>query len=409
MILRLAWRSLWRQRRRTAITLSSIILGLALAVFFVAVGEGVYGQLIEQVVRMQGGHVTVEHPEYRDAPAVDLYLEGVAELRDLMEALPGVESTKLLILGQGVASSGAGGLGISLVGVEPSVEAETSLLARNIVEGRYLEEQGGSLVVVGKQLADRLELEVGRKLVLTTNDMDGALRSELCRVAGIFETGSEEVDAYVIQAPIEFARQLYGLPRESATQLGLILANPDLEDRVVEDARLALGESPAVALPWQEVMPEFAAFIMLDKGSNYVMQAVLLFLIMFTIFNTILMSVMERRREFSVLMALGTEPFQVVRQLLAETALLGLVGCGLGLLLGGLAGLAVQTWGLDLRALTGENLTVSGFAVSMVLRAKVTPGLLFWSGGLVFVATLILSFIPMRHALSVSLTDTLRG
>ena len=116
-----------------------------------------------------------------------------------------------------------------------------------------------------------------------------------------------------------------------------------------------VAEQDIAVLPWQEVIPEIASYIKLDKGSNLIFQAILIFLILFTIFNTILMSVLEREREFAVLLALGTKPVQLRLQILMESAYLGLIGCALGLLVGGLAAWAAQVWGIDLRSLLGRG------------------------------------------------------
>ncbi|MGD8255788.1 MAG: ABC transporter permease [Syntrophobacterales bacterium] len=408
MIPRLAWRSIWRNRRRTLITVLSIGFGLACAVFFVAIGEGVYAQLIDQVVRLQAGHITMENPSYRDAPAVDLWVKAPESLRSQIEKLPQVEQTKLLIMGQGIARSGSGDVSATLMGVEPSVELDTSPLVRHIIAGRYLNDDDGPWVVIGSELAKRLKLKVGKKMVLTTNDAAGNLVDELCRVRGIFETGSVEIDGYFIQAPLGFARRLFGLPEEGATQLGVVLRNPEAQESVLQEVRLMVAEQDIAVLPWQEIIPEIASYIKLDKGSNLIFQAILIFLILFTIFNTILMSVLEREREFAVLLALGTKPAQLRLQILMESAYLGLIGCGLGLLVGGLAAWAAQVWGIDLRSLLEEGFTISGFAVSAKMHARVTTGLLFGTAGLVFVATLILSLIPMHRAARLSIVDQLR-
>ncbi|MGD8507402.1 MAG: ABC transporter permease [Syntrophobacterales bacterium] len=408
MIPRLAWRSIWRNRRRTLITVLSIGFGLACAVFFVAIGEGVYAQLIDQVVRLQAGHITMENPSYRDAPAVDLWVKAPESLRSQIEKLPQVEQTKLLIMGQGIARSGSGDVSATLMGVEPSVELDTSPLVRHIIAGRYLNDDDGPWVVIGSELAKRLKLKVGKKMVLTTNDAAGNLVDELCRVRGIFETGSVEIDGYFIQAPLGFARRLFGLPEEGATQLGVVLRIPEAQESVLQEIRLMVAEQDIAVLPWQEIIPEIASYIKLDKGSNLIFQAILIFLILFTIFNTILMSVLEREREFAVLLALGTKPAQLRLQILMESAYLGLIGCGLGLLVGGLAAWAAQVWGIDLRSLLEEGFTISGFAVSAKMHARVTTGLLFGTAGLVFVATLILSLIPMHRAARLSIVDQLR-
>jgi len=408
MIARLAWRSIWRNRRRTLITVLSIGFGLACTVFFIAIGEGVYAQLIDQVVRMQAGHITMENPGYRDAPAVDLWVKAPESLRSQIERLPQVERTKLIIMGQGIARSASGDVSATLMGIEPSVELDTSPLVRHIVAGRYLNDDDGPWVVIGSEFAKRLKLAVGKKMVLTTNDAAGNLVDELCRVRGIFETGSVEIDGYLIQAPIDFARRLFGLPEESATQLGVVLRIPEAQEVILREARLMVAEQDIAVLPWQEVIPEIASYIKLDKGSNLIFQAILVFLILFTIFNTILMSVLEREREFAVLLALGTKPVQLRLQILMESAYLGLIGCALGLLVGGLAAWAAQVWGIDLRSLLEEGFTISGFAVSAKMHARVTTGLLLGTAGLVFGATLILSLIPMRRATRLSIVDQLR-
>jgi len=408
MIARLAWRSIWRNRRRTLITVISIGFGLACTVFFIAIGEGVYAQLIDQVVRMQAGHITMENPGYRDAPAVDLWIKTPESLRSQIERLPQVERTKLIIMGQGIARSASGDVSATLMGIEPSVELDTSPLVRHIVAGRYLADDDGPWVVIGSELAKRLKLAVGKKMVITTNDAAGNLVDELCRVRGIFETGSVEIDGYFIQATIDFARRLFVLPEESATQLGVVLRIPEAQEFILQEARLMVAEQDIAVLPWQEVIPEIASYIKLDKGSNLIFQAILIFLILFTIFNTILMSVLEREREFAVLLALGTKPVQLRLQILMESAYLGLIGCALGLLVGGLAAWAAQVWGIDLRSLLEEGFTISGFAVSAKMHARVTTGLLLGTAGLVFGATLILSLFPMRRATRLSIVDQLR-
>ncbi len=408
MVARLAWRSIWRNRRRTLITVLSIGFGLACAIFFIAIAEGVYAQLIDQVVRMQAGHITLENPGYREAPAVDLYLSVSAPLRSKIEKLDQVERIKLIILGQGIARSGSGNVSATLMGIEPSVELETSPLARHMVAGRYLNDDDGSWVVIGSELAQRLKLDVGKKMVLTTNDAAGNLVDELCRVRGIFETGSVEIDGYFIQAPIGFARRVFGLPEEGVTQMGVVLRVPEAQELVLQKTRLMVAEEEYAVLPWQEVIPEVASYIRLDRGSNLVFQAILVFLILFTIFNTILMSVLEREREFAVLLALGTKPGQLRLQVLMESVYLGLIGCLIGLLVGGAAAWIVEVWGIDLRSLLEEGFTISGFAVSTRMHARVTSSLLFGTAGLVFGATLILSLIPMRRATRLSIVDQLR-
>ena len=407
MIMRLAWRSLWRNRRRTLLTVSSIALGLTIAIFFIALAEGVYSRLVDEGVRMQAGHITLENREYQAAPAVDLRIGNVEVLRKRIEKIGAVERTKLLVWGQGVAGSSAGAVGVSIMGVEPSIEAKTSPLAQSIVTGEYLVDSDDRKVVLGGHLAEELKVDVGSKIVLTTNNVEGQLVEELCRVKGIFRTGSDEIDGYFIQIPLVFARRIFMLGPDEATQLGVILKRAGDQERVMREIKPLVYGDVAV-LPWQQILPDMASYIRVDRVSNWVFQGLLLVIILFTILNTLLMSVMEREREFAVLLALGTPVGQLKRQLFLESVFIGCLGCAVGLTLGGTLALLLQIHGFDLASIMPQGVTISGFAVSTTIHALVTPPVLFWTGGIVLGATLLLSLLPMRRIKKLNIAEIIK-
>ena len=408
VIFRISWRGIWRNRRRTWITLSAIAFGLALAVFFIAFADGVYNQLIDDATRMQGGHFTLEHPHYREAPAVDLFVGGVSGLRARLEGLDGVLGTKALILGQGVAKSGSGAVGVSVMGVEPAIEAGASPIAGRMVTGSYLEEEDGRNIVVGSGLAKRLEVRTGRKLVIATNNASGEIVEELFRVKGTFEVGSDEVDAYLVQIPLEFARRLYGLGTDDATQVGVLLSGPGRRPAAMAAAREFVPRG-VVLRTWEEVMPELANYVRVDRGSNLIFQGIVVFLSLFTIFNTILMSVLERTRELAMQLALGVSAALLRLQVVVESALLGALGSTLGILLGGGLGYWMQAAGLDISRFYGEDIDVSGFALDTMVHADVTVELLLSMWLLVFAATVLLSLIPGRQISRIPVADVLRA
>lgn len=408
MIVRLAWRSIWRNKRRTLITMTSIALGLTIAVFFTAMAEGVFRQLVNEAIRMQAGHITLENPDYQTSPAVDVRVGDVEHLRRRIAGLEAVEQTKLLIWGQGVANSGAGAVGVTVMGVEPSVERKTSPLAQDIVAGDYLTDGDDRLVVLGANLAEQLRLNLGSKIVLTTNNAQGELVEELCRVKGIFRTGSNEIDGYLVQIPAAFAKRVFGLGGDEATQLGVILKRPGDQRSVIDLITPMVTGKDVAVLPWQSILPEVASFIRLRRTSNGVFQGLLFVIILFTILNTLLMSVIEREREFAVLLALGTPARQLKGQLFVESACIGCLACVVGLALGVSLALAMQIWGLDMGALMPKGVTISGFAVSTTIYASLTPPILYWIGGIVLGATLLLSLIPMRRITQVRIAETLR-
>jgi ABC-type lipoprotein release transport system permease subunit len=409
VLARLAWRSIWRHRRRTVITVSSIAFGLACVIFAVAVNEGIYAQLVDDAVRMQAGHVAVEHRDYRDAPAIDLTVAGAGDLGRQIAAIDGVESVKFLAVGQGVARTGAGAVGVALIGVEPRVESQTSPLAHKIISGTYLAAEDESRVVVGRHLADRLDLEVGKKLVVATNDASGELVEALFRVGGIFATGAEEIDGFLVQAPLAAMQRLLGLDAGEVTQVGAILEDPDDQARVAGAVRALPAAAGAAVRGWQDVSPELDAFIRMDRISDRFFLALLLVLVCFTIFNTILMSVLERERETAVMMAIGTSRRDVALQIMFESAWIGLIGVAAGLLFGGAIALYVQARGLDMGSVWDEGMTISGLSLSSTIYAKVSIEILGVLALVVLSATLVLSVGPILRAVRVSIADALRA
>jgi len=408
MVGRLAWRSIWRNRRRTIITVSSIGMGVAMAVFFISMADGVYAQLIDDVARMQAGHITLEHPAYRQAARVSLLVTHARALQRRIASLDGVAFTKRLIVGQAIARSAASTVGVVLNGVEPSVESRHSPLAAHMVSGDYLADGDGADAVIGRDLATRLNLAVGKKLVLTTNDVDGSLVDELCRIKGIFASGSEDIDGHFVQVPLAFAGRTFHVPDDAATQIGVVLARPGDQAAVMREIRQAVAGQDVAVRPWQEIQPEIASYIRLDRGSNWIFQALLVILVLFTIFNTVLMSVLERQREFAMLLALGTRPADVRWQVFVETGYLAVMGCALGVLVGGGLAWLLEVRGLDLRTFYPHGVTISGFAIDPILRASVSARTLGITTGIVMAAILGLGLIPMRQATRLRIVDWLR-
>jgi len=409
MIVKLAWRSLWRHRRRTLLTVSSIVVGTALALFFLTMADGMYKKLIDEAVKMNAGYVTVEHRNYSSDLSIGLTVDGVEDLRRLAGGIEGVRSVKVLVQGQAVVSTGSGSAGVGLFGVDPDTERDVSPLALKIVEGRYLEADDERGVVLGARLSERLRLGIGKKLVVTTNDVNGDLVNEMLRVTGVFRIGMEEADGFLIQVPLAVARRIFRLGPDEATRVGLVLDSPKDQSSVLRLLRARLGAGGPAVLPWQEVMPDLAGFMAVDKGFNYVFQAIILFIIGFTILNTILMSVLERTREFATLLAVGTSPLRLRLQIAVESLIIGLLGTGAGLLIGGIGSWYFQIHGIDFSGIYGDESTIVGYAIDPLIKCYVSAGAFALVGGFVMALTLVIGLYPAWRSARISLPDVLRS
>ena len=235
LILKIARRSIWRNKRRTLISMFSIVIATGIPTFFVCIAWGFYGGLVDDVARLMAGHVTYEHIEYRDSPSNDLWVDDIETINGILNNNANVESTKQLINLQGVAHTAKGSVGVSLMGIEPSKEISISFLPESIVAGEYLSPGDGRWVIVRTKFAKRLNIKVGKKFVFTTNDINGELVEDLLRVKGIFETGSKQIDGHLVQSDIDFARMIAGLDSDDASQLGIIVKNPDTNEYFIEE------------------------------------------------------------------------------------------------------------------------------------------------------------------------------
>jgi len=410
-LVRQSWRSIWRNWRRTLITVSAITMGLTIAIFFVALGQGFYNHMVNTAVRSLGGHITLEHAEYREAPAVDLALSAVGDLETYVESIPEVTRYKTLVMGQGVVKSARGTSPGMVMGISPERESEFSEISKQMVAGGYLEPSDKRKILIGQKLAEQLKLKVGKKVVVASNNVDGDLSEQQFRVKGIFSTGAPELDGYLVQVPQVQAQRLFGLKPGQVTQLGMMVEPLSARDRVlaqVEAHVATLGDDTIRVLPWEAVQPELSSFIKIDRGGNWIMQSVLIFLTLFTIWNTVLMSVMERKREFAMMLAIGTPVGRIRSQVMVESTFVAVLGSALGCGLGGGLALYLGHVGLDIFGAVEGGMNVAGFGLTGAVYPLLEPTMLGYFGGIIIVSTVFMSVFASRGVKRIVVSDVLR-
>ena len=410
LITKIGWRSIWRNKRRTLISLFSIIIGTGIPIFFVCIAWGFYAGLIDDVSRLMSGHITYEHVKYRNSPSNDLWVDDIQKINETLNSNAEVLSTKQIVNLQGVAHTAKGSVGISLMGIEPEKEISISFLPDNIIEGNYLSKGNGRWVVVGYQLAKNLNVSVGKKFVFTTNDIKGELVEELFRVKGIFKTGSKEIDGHFVQSDIEIARKIAGLGSDDVSQLGIIVKNPDNHENFLQDLQKSLAKNNGVFLSWQKIMPDVATTIRMDRTAISSFMIMLVVIVLFTMFSTILMSTLERKREFASLLAIGTQQKELKIQIFIETIFFGLIACPLGALLG--IGIAKWVEGYDMMNVVGGkagDMSVGGFGMDTIITPLFSSPLILQISIFFFLAVQLLSILPMYFISHISITDELRS
>ena len=382
-----AWRNLWRHRRRSLITAAAMGVGMALVLFVIALTDGMYSQMFDVMVTQNLGHVQVHHPDYperrRMYDTVDVAGDAVAK----MESTPGVTQLTTRVFGFALAGSEDKSAGARLVGVLPDREQGVTHADQRVVAGRFLGSAPAREVVIGDEMAEELDLEVGGELVVIGQSTYGAVASDLFTIVGLHHTGSTAMDrsgVYLHQADLQAFLELPDQVHEivvitedafAAEPVSAALAATLAEDAPPSaDAEGADGAEDAGAQPlvrtWQEADPQAAQLIGMQDASKFIMMGVVFSVAGLGVLNTMLMAVFERTRELGVMRALGLTPGQLLRLVLIESVLLTAVAGLFGLALGGVLDYWVITEGLDFSAGDGKGLVYQGITLDPRIKGE---------------------------------------
>lgn len=405
-VLRVAWRNLWRHRRRTLITASAMGVGVALCMASIALQDGMFLQMFDVMVTDSLGHVQLHHPDYPGKRRLHDTLADGAALVAQTEALDGVEGTAPRLEAFALAGGERRSAGAQLRGVSPAREHALTGIAHAVVDGAWLADDAAMQAVVGVDLADELKVSVGDELVVVGQDAYGGLANDLFTVVGIARSGKTAMDRGGVWLHLRDLQSFQALD----DQLHELLIVGDDAERAggLRDAVAALPAAQgALVRTWRTADPGTASMMDTSSASGLILLAVILSVSALGILNTMLMSVFERMREFGVLRALGLRPRTLIQVVVAESLLLAGVATGIGLLLGGALDLWLVTQGIDF-SVDGEGLSFSGVTLDPVIRGHVRPEGIVLTVGAVLVCTLAAAVWPALRAARLEPVDAMR-
>ncbi|HCR47690.1 MAG TPA: ABC transporter permease, partial [Marinobacter hydrocarbonoclasticus] len=357
--LRLAFGNLRVNRRRTAITLLSVAVGVGGLVFLWAFIDGINAQMINNMTGYVTGDLKVHQRGFHDDREMNIALAERWNLTEEVSAVAGVAATTPRVTGHALASREDQSRALQVIGVDSATESRVTRLDRSIVRGRYLER--GNEILVGVDAAGALDVSPGDELVLVVQASDGSIGADRFEVVGVFETGIKRIDGFVGQMPLASAQALYAF-QGRFTEIAARVQDADRLDEVVGTVGNQLRDRNVEVLGWPALMPSLVQMVAFHDAVAYIVIFVVFVVVAAGIVNTILMSVLERGREFGVMMALGTPSSRIVWLVLLETTVLA----GLGYLLGLVLGLSVTGYfssnGLDFSAYIKAMDTMPGLS-----------------------------------------------
>ena len=394
LLLTLAWRNLWRNPRRTAIVLLAVALGVWAMVVVGSFMRGWHDQVVENAVDTLTGYVQIRHEDYWDDPAIDNSLP--APSAELLEVLEGdkVSAWSARLRVPAMVSSERASARTTLVGMDPDAERGLSFIPDAISEGRYLESADDASLILGERLAERLDTQPGRRVVLMSQNPDNQLVDRGFRVAGLYQARLEATEEAFVFTGQQTAQQL--LETEALiSEISLAPAAGVTPEELRDALREVVDEGDVRT--WQEAQPLTVARLQLIEGIMYIWFVVVVIAMAFGITNSLIMAVTERAREFSLVQALGLGRRKVLGMVVSESLMVLAVGAVIGNLLAFLT-VAAFPDGLDLTVVAGGgggDLTGMGGVVDLVLSGEDLAA----ATGLVLILGVLASLYPAWWAM----------
>ena len=400
-IIKMAWRNMWRNWRRTLIASVAIILGMVLLIFMDAMIKGSDQAIYGNAVRMYGGNVQVHAPGYREK-SDRLPLLPLADSETVVATIQAIDSPEKILSTSkrintgGMVSTGAGNYPVTITAIEPEKEAPVSLFAENISDGRFLTKEDGDAIVIGQGLADLLEVGVGDRVMLLGRRLNEAMRQRSMTVVGIYSLGMDSAERGTVFINLPTAQTLYNL-REQETEVVVSLEKVGQESVLIADLQAQLPGYEVDS--WDTLSPEIQQALQSKSAATGIMGMLVVLIASIGILNLMLMAVYERTREMGVLAALGMKGRQITALFLLEGTFIGLFGAVMGVIAGGLLVAAVARVGIDIGSLTetadgAEIYALMGDRLYPALSMTTTLGYAF----LVVIISAVASYFPAWQA-----------
>ncbi len=351
MYFQLAWRNIWRNPRRTMVILLAVIIGVWSMILLGALSRGMIVNMLENGISTLTGDIQVHQKGYRDDPSVEKRMGDISMLENIFKkVLPPGAAWSPRVRVNAIASNARHSSGITLVGIDPSMEANVSFIGQAVSEGRYLKSMEKNGVIVGRALLDKFESRIGKKLVFMSQDTDNEIASRAFRIVGVFKADMQATEKQFAFVNISSARKMLKLGK-GISEVSIVLPGHDNLAGIADNLKEVLPETDFEVHTWRELLPFLTAYLTIFDDFMYIWFLVTFIAMGFGIVNTTLMAVFERMKEFGLLKALGMKPWWIIREVLLESFFLLIIGIVAGNILAYICVWALSGSGIDISAL----------------------------------------------------------
>ncbi|MDX1941237.1 MAG: FtsX-like permease family protein [Saprospiraceae bacterium] len=408
----MSWRNIWRNRTRSLVVITAIALGIWAAMFMSGFATGMVKGYLNDNIANAVSHIQIHNSMYSKENDVKLIIPDAKAAANNIEQKPNVKAVSVRTLVNGMIASSKEARGIRVKGIDPEAEAKVSTIAKKIIEGEYLDQNKRNPILISNRLAERLDVKLRSKVVLTFQDLNGEIIAAAFRVTGIFDTGSDpfdEMNVFALSADLN--RLLSGVSEETdstpiqpiAHEMAIILQDAQLVDSTRNELQSVLPNLKVET--YREISPDLQLYESQMESVSLIYLVVIMLALIFGIINTMLMAVLERIRELGMLMAIGMNKRRVFIMIMLETILIGLVAAPFGLLLGSATIAYLGKYGINLSAYSE---TLQMYGMSNIIYFAVNPDI-YWQVPLSVAFTAVLaSLYPAWKAIRLKPVEAIR-
>ncbi|MCD6595455.1 ABC transporter permease [bacterium] len=329
MILKLAFRNALRQKRRSLFTVFTMVGGFVLGSVAISMTYGSFNNVIDSFTRTSTGHIQIHCAGYLDKPSIYKTIDDYSVIGEKIQHIKGVKSYAPRLVSAGLVSVGEKSNAAKIIGIDPNLEDETTLFSKRIENGRMFTEKPEHRAIIGKGLAKNLNAKIADTIVILSQAADGSIANDMYEIIGIYDSGNEMADRATIYLNLADAQDLFVLPN-SVHEIVVVLSNFKITQKVLGEIESKLNNPKIDIQSWQVIAKSFYESMEAKKQGNYIMNLIIILIVAIGVFNTVLMSVLERTREYGLLKALGTRPWQIIKLVIYEIVLLSFTSVIIG-------------------------------------------------------------------------------
>ena len=402
-VIKIAWRNIWRNKLRSLTVIISMILGLFSGLFAVSMMLGLNDQRMDSAVDSYLSHIQIHHPSFNENFDLKHTIQNFDSLNLFLENDQSVKSFSSRTIISGMASTAHGSAGIRLIGIDPASESNVTNVHKSMVKGTYFNSIKSKPALIGKKLAEKLQLDIKKKIYLTFVDENGDQQRIKLKVEGIFKTASTLFDRTNIYMKKEDLQKI--LANNSAIhEIGIIYDDLNTVDNKVDGLNKKFPNNKGES--WAQIAPELGYAQEMMGSIIYIFMGIILIALSFGIINTMLMAVLERKKELGMLMSVGLNKRKVFLMVVFETIFISLVAAPIGIILSYLFISYFGVHGIDLSSV-GEGLEELGIGTRVF--TKLSSDNYINITILTLIVTFFSSLIPARRALKLNPAEAVRA